>query len=622
MSAQLRQTVLVASASGAVRQPIASMLQAEGYDVVQAASGEDVIRRVREANPDVVLMHEELLEPSVVDICRAFKGDQGGLVSVVVMRPPPGPEGTGSPLHQCADDVVALPPDAGELKIRVRQAFERLRLMRRLSEDTQRIRELEQARDELTQLIVRDMKAPLTGLADLLEMADRASVRHFKNEASQYINEALDATETLEEMVAFLMDVRRMLAGEMKLTRRRCEITRMVRGTADLLGEAAQACGVSIEVAGEPAFVVCDDGLMGRVFRHLIRTAILMCPKGDGIRVEVAGDPAGVRVVIVCRGRAGWAGRASGLEEMLRPGSPPASSGLGLTFCRLVVGLHGGKFGVDAYPGGVSWWLTLPAGAEESLPEAAEAATDAVPVDVPPQRSRRYLGGGVAEPESSPQERSIASRTTRSQFGVAVAIMSAIPLLAFGYLFADALMEDSLSVQALYLIVPAVVALVSLGIVLLLRHTIEVSQLRHYLEVMARGGAPSGGRWATSADFKAMGKALDSVMAQASEKVRIIEAQSKALLQAEQQRVMVETVGAACHHLGQPATVIGVYLDLMKKKESSPEMQRLIAECQSAASDVAGILHRLQSVAQYETEPYLASRRDDVKRSDERILKI
>jgi hypothetical protein len=48
----------------------------------------------------------------------------------------------------------------------------------------------------------------------------------------------------------------------------------------------------------------------------------------------------------------------------------------------------------------------------------------------------------------------------------------------------------------------------------------------------------------------------------------------------------------------------------------------LIAECQLAASDVAGILHRLQSVAHYQTEPYLLTSQLDVKRSDERILKI
>ncbi len=621
VSEPLSPVILVASASAVERQQVEVVLRRDGCEVIQVSTGEEVVWCFRERQPDVVLLHEALQAPSGVDICRVLKGDPSRLVSLVVMRARAGQGGDGGAAYPCADDVVSLPLDVVEVQLRVGKALECLRVKRLLREDTRRIQELEEARDELTQLIVRDMKAPLTGLADLLEMADRATVGHFKSEASQYINEALDATETLEEMVAFLLDVRHMLAGELRLKRRRCDIAQMVRGTADLLGEAAQAAGVPVEVIGEPVFAACDERLVGRAIRHLVRTAILRCPRGNEVRVEVGGDTAGIRVVVLCDGGVGEVARGSGLANMMRSREAPAASGLGLAFCRLVMGAHGGKFGVDRHRGGMSWWLTLPVGEEDA--EASQAGSEGVPAlaEESAQRSRRYLGSGDPEPSAVPS-RCMASRTTRHQFAVAVAIMSAIPLLAFGYLLTDAVLENTFNVETLLLMTPAIVALVAMGIVLLLRHTMEIARLRQYLEVMARGGAPQGHGWAASADFKAMGKALNSVVEQAREKVRVIETQSKALLYSEQQRVMVETVGAACHHLGQPATVIGVYLDLMKKKESSPEMQQLVAECQLAASDVAGILHRLQSVAHYQTEPYLLSSQLDAKRSDERILKI
>jgi len=213
-------------------------------------------------------------------------------------------------------------------------------------------------------------------------------------------------------------------------------------------------------------------------------------------------------------------------------------------------------------------------------------------------------------------------RTTRYQFTVAVAIMSAIPLLAFYYLVAQGILGNPMRQESILLLSVWSVALVLLGILLLRRHVVEVGRLRRYLELMANGGVPEGGVRTSTEDFLAMAKALGTVMEHADEKVRAMEEQSRSRLQTEQQRVMVETMGAACHHLGQPATVIGVYLDLMKKKEMSPEMQRLIDECQLAAADVSGILHRLQGVARYETEPYLPSLSGDSKRSDERILKI
>ena len=80
----------------------------------------------------------------------------------------------------------------------------------------------------------------------------------------------------------------------------------------------------------------------------------------------------------------------------------------------------------------------------------------------------------------------------------------------------------------------------------------------------------------------------------------------KLMADAERRRVMIESLGAACHNLGQPMTVIQSCLDLMKTKERSPEMQGMIDTCLVAAAKVADVLHRLQNVTNYHTEPYLA----------------
>ena len=103
---------------------------------------------------------------------------------------------------------------------------------------------------------------------------------------------------------------------------------------------------------------------------------------------------------------------------------------------------------------------------------------------------------------------------------------------------------------------------------------------------------------------------------------RTIARQQEELLQAERQRVIVESLGAACHHLGQPATVITTYLELMRRNESDPGKQAMIANCFEAAQSMAVILDRLRQVSEYRTEPYLASGDDGPPRSDERILAI
>lgn len=125
---------------------------------------------------------------------------------------------------------------------------------------------------------------------------------------------------------------------------------------------------------------------------------------------------------------------------------------------------------------------------------------------------------------------------------------------------------------------------------------------------------------------------LERAIMNAVEKVRMrkaIEQQRQELMDAERQRVMIESLGAACHYLGQPATVIRTYLEMMRKTEKSPEKLKMIEECLEAAGAMSDILHKLQQVSQYRTVPYRpagdmdgARPATEPPRSDERILKV
>lgn len=475
-----------------------------------------------------------------------------------------------------------------------------------MSKKPELAQDLESVRAELARLVVRDMKTPLAGLANLLEMADRASVKHFTDDASQYVNDALGATETLEELVELLLGVRKFMAGQGHPDKRARDVFSLARAISDGLSEAAQAAGGAIVVTGEPVTVSCDTDQISRVIRHLIRIALKASGKGGVVTVQVSRHEGRVRLSVEC-------------IPVMEGGYPQEADGLGLTYCRLVMEAHGGTFSKESAPG-------QPCRCVCFLPEAKGMVVEALEATVVPamEPSRRYLGAGLGSETQGVGQipRSIVNRGTRQQFGVAVALMSAIPLLAFSHVLGDAISSRSFDVESLYMMLPSVVALVALGVLLLARHSFEVATLRSTLESMAKGELPRLNFKEASEDFSAIQRHLGAVIKQTDDKVRIIEAQSKALIQAEQQRVMLETVGAACHHLGQPATVIRVYLDLMKKVEGSPEMQGMIQECQAAVEEVAEILHRLKGVGEYQTEPYLGADSTGKPRQDERILKI
>lgn len=81
----------------------------------------------------------------------------------------------------------------------------------------------------------------------------------------------------------------------------------------------------------------------------------------------------------------------------------------------------------------------------------------------------------------------------------------------------------------------------------------------------------------------------------------------QAELELERRRVMLESLGAACHHLGQPATVLLANLEVLKKliPPENTQPAHLVDTSLAAMSQLGDILRRLNSVCDYRTESYL-----------------
>jgi CheY-like chemotaxis protein len=86
-----------------------------------------------------------------------------------------------------------------------------------------------------------------------------------------------------------------------------------------------------------------------------------------------------------------------------------------------------------------------------------------------------------------------------------------------------------------------------------------------------------------------------------------IRQQQERLLEAERQRVMLEAVGATCHHFSQPVTSLLGRLEMMLRYEEAPlsEKQRsALEECLLSATRIGDLLGQFQKIQEYRTKPY------------------
>ena len=99
----------------------------------------------------------------------------------------------------------------------------------------------------------------------------------------------------------------------------------------------------------------------------------------------------------------------------------------------------------------------------------------------------------------------------------------------------------------------------------------------------------------------------------------------EAVRDAEQQRVMLESLGAACHHLGQPATVLLGNLELLHdqlqaEKADNGDLVSLADASLAAMRQMGQLLHRLNSVNEYKTTTYTST--SELLKQESRILDI
>jgi len=219
-------------------------------------------------------------------------------------------------------------------------------------------------------MIVHDLRSPLTAiLSGLYLLREVTPIADQNGIAGEALTAAEQSCRKLLDLVNSLLDISKMEAGRMELVRRPTDLSKLVANTFNRLAPLAKDGNITLtsHIEGN-CQVLADDDKIGRVLTNLVDNALKFTPP-DGqvtVRVEPMPDQAGfIRCAV----------RDTG------PGIPPEhferifdrfvqapsgrgarrGTGLGLTFCKLVIEAHGGRVGVESQESeGSTFYFTLP----------------------------------------------------------------------------------------------------------------------------------------------------------------------------------------------------------------------------------------------------------------------
>jgi len=231
------------------------------------------------------------------------------------------------------------------------------------------LEELQRLRDDLTHMIVHDLRTPLTNLIGNLQTLEIAD--YDPELMPEMIPPAIEAGERLLAMVNDLLDISMLESGQLELDKSRFPVAEVVQAALSSVDALAREKGLALEQqVSPPDLVVCADReKLRRVLTNLVGNAVKFTAEGT-VQVEVSreGDAGPVHLTVRDTG--------PGIPEEDRQrvfekfGQARAhreghahGTGLGLTFVKLVAEAHGGTVALESEVGrGSTFTVVLPAG--------------------------------------------------------------------------------------------------------------------------------------------------------------------------------------------------------------------------------------------------------------------
>ena len=252
----------------------------------------------------------------------------------------------------------------------------------RIDERYRALQTAEERRDSLVNMLVHDLRTPLTSLVSGLYTLNE--VAQLDGVAQNMLDISARGAKSLSRMIDTILDVSRAEAGLLVLDREPVLPLSLAALATEEIEQLIlkKSLAVSLEIAPEMPVFDADKAKLKRVLVNLLGNAIYHTPSKGRlvISVEFCADE---KHFLWCVSDNGSGIPADQLENIFEKfgqvatsNTSQTNSGLGLTFCKLVVEAHGGKIWAESQiQQGSQLYFTIPPANEDADGETSDGET-------------------------------------------------------------------------------------------------------------------------------------------------------------------------------------------------------------------------------------------------------
>jgi two-component system sensor histidine kinase KdpD len=222
----------------------------------------------------------------------------------------------------------------------------------------------EKLQTALLNSISHDLRTPLVSIIGVLSSLQEEGMGLDDTARVNLIQVATEEAERLNHLIANLLDVSRIEAGAMRISRQPSDVQDIVGVALERLGSPSGKRPIKVNIPAEPPFVSVDFGLMVQALVNVLDNALKYSPPDSPI--DISGRQVDRQVEIQVADR-GIGIPPEDLQRVFdkfyrvhRPDNV-TGTGLGLSISKGIVEAHGGRIVAENRPGGGTIIrLTLP----------------------------------------------------------------------------------------------------------------------------------------------------------------------------------------------------------------------------------------------------------------------
>ena len=363
---EIHGLVLVVDDNEMNRDVLTQRLTRQGHQVETATNGVEALDAMRTHSFDLVLLDIMMPEIDGYEVLQHIKSDTTNAHIPVIMI---SALNEMSSVIRCielgADDYLCKPFDVPLLKARVGACLERkqshdseLRLTFQLEQSLKRLGELEKRRGDLTNLIVDDLRIPLSSM--LADVEELSSPGDFNDHQSVLAARATASGQAMMTMVADLLDIDSFEAGSMEIEHEALNPADLVASAIGRVARISEARHVTLrwEIEDSLPHVYGDRDKLSRALANLLENAIQFSRPSGTVTVESSFERGKPSIIFAVRDT------GEGIPQQVldhifekfgrvgtRHDGRVVSTGLGLAFCKMVVEAHEGEISVQSHRG-------------------------------------------------------------------------------------------------------------------------------------------------------------------------------------------------------------------------------------------------------------------------------